>query len=98
MLKDSLSKNTLGEAITLTVDTDFVAPSNGYFIIGQTYHSGTSTNGYVNGVRLLTLATSAGNVAGNPEIALFVRKGMILKFTHSGEGSGTSSGSFRALI
>lgn len=94
-LRSSLSKNLFDNSVSLSNNTDYICPSDGYFSISCGVYGGAHAQGYVNDVMLLgvTTITTSNTVSGQVS-SVFVRKGMTLKYTGS---TGSSNAAFIPL-
>ena len=83
-LNTKISTSTFGSQVTLTKNTDYVCPADGYFRITCGYQKSSVARGYVNESELLTLSsTSSDSVTLDNTIAasVYVRAGMTIKYT-----------------
>lgn len=79
-----VNANTLGTAVELTSDTNYVAPSDGYARLGIGNTGNLYGRLYVNGEVMITLQNPNGSTpASYPTAALFIKKGMTIKFDGS---------------
>ncbi len=89
--------NTFGEKVILTSGVDYICPSDGYFVLLCPWQQNSSSNGYVNGMLMLSLqARNEGSMNGNQTGCMFVRKGMTIKYVKGAKGT-AGSGSFIPL-
>lgn len=80
-INSNLTHNSFGTKITLTHNTNYICPCDGYFqIICSANNSYVS--GYVNNVFLLNTFIPPSAIS-NSILAIFVRKGMTIKYTSS---------------
>ena len=94
-LASNQALNSFGTAVSLTLDTDYTCPSDGYFTILCYQTAVNYAFGYVNGATLMLNATSQNSAhQGSLVSSIFVRRGMIIKFS----GTTNSTGTFRPLV
>lgn len=71
----------MGNAVTLTENVDYTCSTDGYFRLDCSYEAGSITEGYVNDVRLVIMATPNGVAMREYQnTSLFVKAGMRIKF------------------
>lgn len=86
--------NTLGSRVTLTDNTEYTCPSEGYFFI--TIPDSTTNiycDGYVNSAQIMSLSTAitGGQLCSRQRSAVYVKQGMKIKYHGS---AGNSNGYF----
>ena len=69
--------NAIGTYTAIPVNTNFTAPSDGYFFVGTGNTTGTYGHGLVNGQLLMVVVNFSGITY--PSQTLFVRKGAVLR-------------------
>lgn len=81
-LTERVSANTLGTAINLTIDTDYITTSDGYFYINASYQANSYAFGLVNGIELMNIPSTSGSpgMASAPIASLFVRKNTTIRY------------------
>lgn len=79
-INSDLTKHTLGAAVDLksyTTNNRYIAPMDGYLVVGCAGTAGDYTYGYVDGVQLAGVsAPTSGTLAGFDTTSAPVRKGM----------------------
>ena len=84
-----------GARVTLTINTDYICPSDGYLTVQCTSEVGACTTGWINGTDMIIVKSSNGDNYSSKS-STFVRKGSVIKFTKPGS-VGTSYGYFWPL-
>jgi hypothetical protein len=93
-LNDRISSNTLGIAVAMTANTNYTAPSDGYFQVSIEYDSTSKyIIGRIEGQAVLSLAVPSTALSTSPRNSVFVKKGMILSY-ETNAGSGSAGGRF----
>lgn len=88
-LTDRLSGNVLGTSTSLTDNTDFTCPADGYFRIYCNNTAGSYCYGYINSLHMMTVSTpSNAATEGVWYSSMFVKKGM--KIRHHGTANNST--------